>query len=251
MILMRHLYLFVFLAFLSFACGQEGASERAQESQNPAFTGDYQELKAQDIPETIRLDGKLLNALKYEDLSGDYHFTVYQTGPMNDPRSEDGIMASLQLALYRSGSTQPIWAYAIAEGDCPFDLWVGVDTVTVTDLDKNGIAEVGVVLSHSCRSDVSPGQMQVLIHQSEETYRLAGDRWLSMLGVFPTPNSYAMSSVEDSLAYETQYDLPARWGRFRVAEAPNDIAGALREHARLLWRSQVIEKEFRSLSRND
>ncbi len=46
---------------------------------------------------------------------------------------------------------------------------------TITDLDDNGIAESTFLYKLRCRSDVSPVQLKLIMHQGKEKYALRGE----------------------------------------------------------------------------
>lgn len=66
------------------------------------------------------------------------------------------------------------------EKSCPFDITCAFieNSTTITDLDKDGFAEVKLQYSLACRSDVSPATMKIMIYENGEKYSLSGLMWL-------------------------------------------------------------------------
>ncbi|HEY9195178.1 MAG TPA: hypothetical protein VIM77_02900, partial [Mucilaginibacter sp.] len=47
-------------------------------------------------------------------------------------------------------------------------------TFAVTDLDKNGEAEVWLMYATTCRGDVSPANLKIIMHEADKKYAMRG-----------------------------------------------------------------------------
>lgn len=61
--------------------------------------------------------------------------------------------------------------------DCPVEIaaYFVKNTFNVTDLNKNGIAEVLLMYKTTCHGDVSPLQMKVIMYEGKEKYAMSGE----------------------------------------------------------------------------
>jgi len=68
-----------------------------------------------------------------------------------------------------------MWDYV---NDCPYDLNIAYfnDSPLVTDFDDDGICETWLIYSLSCRSDMSPEGMKIIMHIKEKKYAIRGRR---------------------------------------------------------------------------
>ena len=68
------------------------------------------------------------------------------------------------------------WTLTDFERDCRFDLYAGFlpDGLTITDLDGDGLAESTLLYTLSCRSDVSPARLKLILHEGKAKYAIRG-----------------------------------------------------------------------------
>jgi len=68
--------------------------------------------------------------------------------------------------------------------DCPLDIKADFvpGSFAITDLDKNGIAEVWVAYRLSCRGDISPSDLKIIMHEGIKKYAKRGVGKLSVGG---------------------------------------------------------------------
>lgn len=91
---------------------------------------------------------------------------------------EDGRGA--ELAAYQYVKTDSgyrlLWRITDFIKDCTFDVTCTFfkNAVSITDLDKDSVAETTVAYKLSCRSDVSPDEMKVIMHEGSMKYALRG-----------------------------------------------------------------------------
>lgn len=90
-------------------------------------------------------------------------------------------------------------------------------TFAVTDLDHNGQAEVWLMYKLNCAGDVSPVTMKVIMHQGAQKYAMRGDTKVVISG-----RNYG-------------------GGTYSFDDAFNKAPEIFKEHARLLWKKNLME----------
>ncbi len=143
-------------------------------------------ITAADIPATIKTKGKFQEGWKWTDKLGENIFftTLYETPVRTDKWGDESQSAELFAFLYlKSGSGDFVKRWQLTDGvpDCSFDLTCAFlpGSMTVTDLDQDGIAETKVQYQMACRSDVSPAYMKLVLHEDTVKYVLRGNQWLA------------------------------------------------------------------------
>jgi len=134
------------------------------------------------IPKTATYQGNVVGGAHWKDAQGEFIFFVTQT-PAIDSKgecaTEDGCKdAELYAFCYaiKDGVATQVWKTIDFERNCPFDLYAGLakDAIFVTDEDKNGIAECSFLYILTCRSDVSPSTLKLIMHEGTTKYAIRG-----------------------------------------------------------------------------
>lgn len=168
------------------ACNEGGkAPASVADSLAPAEISPKQ-LAVDEIPAGIRFRGTLYKALQWQDKKGDNLLITSLTAPYHSGASGQGGEEERSAELYafhfvknESGQYRLLWQLADAERECPVDISCAFldQGISVTDLDKNGIAETTIAYKLACRGDVSPASMKLIIHQDTAKYALRGQMW--------------------------------------------------------------------------
>jgi hypothetical protein len=142
----------------------------------------------QALPQEIRYNGKIVAGARWLDQNGENLLLLCQTGPVSKPvpRSSKyygfekwGVTAELHGYHYvKAGKKFALW-WKIFDSvkTCPFDLVATFlpNSLTITDLDGNGVAESTFLYKLGCRSDVSPVQLKLIMHEGKAKYALRGE----------------------------------------------------------------------------
>jgi len=137
-------------------------------------------LDKKDVPSSIKYVGHIVNAAKYTDNDGDHLVITTETGktPSKD-KDFDGKDAALYAYHYKvtGDSYKQTWQVYDFIKDCGFDIFVGFirNTFAITDLNKDGHAEVWLMYNVVCKSDVSPSPMKIIMHEDEKKYAIRGE----------------------------------------------------------------------------
>ena len=157
---------------------------RQTENQNQIST-DYKvtDLTLKDIPESIIVKGKLLSAKKWNDKNGENLLIVSRKGPIKETEYEVEFSGKERYAelfgeqyIKKGDNYTLLWDIYDSERHCTIDLWIGLlpNSMKITDLDNDGITETTIIYKLTCRGDVSPSRMKLLIHENDITMGLRG-----------------------------------------------------------------------------
>lgn len=142
-------------------------------------------ITASQIPKTIKIRGTVKEAWKWNDKLGENilitslvkPFTVDQSG--KDSGEKTAELYSFHF-VKKDAIYKLLWLLSDALKKCPFDITLDFinNAITITDLDKDSIAETKIQYKIVCRSDVSPAAMKLIMHEDTVKYALRGYSWL-------------------------------------------------------------------------
>ncbi|GAB3937253.1 M949_RS01915 family surface polysaccharide biosynthesis protein [Mucilaginibacter myungsuensis] len=144
-------------------------------------------LKPTDISKSVRYDGKVINAARFSDRAGEHLIITTETGerPSKD-KDFDGRDADLYAYHYavNGAAYKQTWQMHDFIKDCPVDIWAQYlpNTFAITDLDKNGVAEVWLMYKTVCHGDVSPSTMKIIMHEGDKKYAVRGTNMVKVPG---------------------------------------------------------------------
>lgn len=172
----------------------------------------------QALPAGIQAQGKIVAGARWRDRLGENLLVATQTGAR--PSRSAGCGADDETCfdaevhadhyLVRPGGVERWWTLTDFERDCRFDLYAGFlpDGLTITDLDGDGLAESTLLYTLSCRSDVSPARLKLILHEGKAKYAIRG-----------TTRTYGVGgekTVDPALEQNAPFKRFAleRWNRF-------------------------------------
>jgi hypothetical protein len=140
------------------------------------------------LPAEIRYTGEVVAGARWLDNNGENLLLLCETGSFKspvpphskeNPYKEWGRAAELHAYHYimRNQQYTLLWKLSDYVKICPFDLEAAFlpNSLTITDLDDNGIAESTFLYKLGCRSDVSPVQLKLIMHEGKAKYALRGE----------------------------------------------------------------------------
>lgn len=163
-----------------------------------------QEVTAAEIPVLQRLPGKLDEAWRWTDANGENLLVVFRSGQKQDvpldPRARNDEVEmqevsdqgdTVAITGYREyqiqltarqyvrsvgGEYKELWRLQDKGQHCPFDLALALlpRSTAITDLDHDGLTETTLLYTKSCRSDVAPDEMKLILHEGTAKYALRG-----------------------------------------------------------------------------
>ena len=138
-------------------------------------------IESSKLPMQISYSGQLNHALKWKDSLGMNYVLMTETGEYAIRGEEEKGLRNAELYVYHyvqnGDSIKLSWRVYDYVKDCPFDVFVRfIDKAcTVTDLDKNGIAEVWTMYEVQCTSDVSPAPTKIIMYEGNKKYAIRGE----------------------------------------------------------------------------
>lgn len=132
------------------------------------------------LPVGITCKGEVVDGARWSDSTGENFVLLCREGPFRSPGSAHEDERDVELHAHRfvrSGkSWRRAWTVRDFERNCPLDLSVEFlpGSLTVTDLDGNGIAEVTFLYRLACRGDMSPSRMKLIMYEGTKKYAIRG-----------------------------------------------------------------------------
>lgn len=136
--------------------------------------------KESKLPILLNYKGDIKDNVHWIDDSGEHTVIVCETGKINKKEAYEMESYDAELYAYKfdKKDTQITQDWKIQDfvRDCPFDITATFvnNTLQVTDLDKDGIGEVWVMYKVTCRSDVSPCDMKIIMYEGQTKHAMRG-----------------------------------------------------------------------------
>lgn len=165
-----------------------------------------------------------MNNVHWTDSEGEHTVIICETGKVA-AKSTSEEMESFNADVYaykytkKDGKITLDWKIQDFVPDCPFDITCNFvkNTLQVTDLDNDGIAEVWVMYKVTCRSDVSPCDMKIIMYEGMSKHAMRGQNKV------PATETTMMG------------------GEYKFDEAFNAAPKSFRDKAIKLWNANVVE----------
>lgn len=147
-------------------------------------------------------EGGIENAIAWEDKNG-YNAVFWVKKTRNDfPVLQfAGEDAEVVLRAYhytsQSNQSKLLWEMKDYEALCDLDLTTNFlyPSVNLTDLDKDGVAEVSFMYTLGCTGDVSPAILKLMLYENGEKYALRGRTRLPKQMEFATDSEYKVDKA--------------------------------------------------------
>ena len=180
-------------------------------------------LDKKSIPKSIQYKGKIVEAVRWTDNTGDNIVILTATGQTQSKNAPDDSYSDGALYAYHylvsADSTMQTWKVSDYVKECPVDMFLYfVDkTFAVTDLNNDGKAEVWIMYKVSCQGDVSPIPMKIIMYQDDKKFAVRGTTKVKV-------------SATDYMGGEYSFD-----------EAFKNAPVKFRQYAERLWKEHKIE----------
>ncbi|MBS1517358.1 MAG: hypothetical protein JSS91_04655 [Bacteroidetes bacterium] len=168
------------------------------------------------VPASLYDGNKIIEAVKWKDSLGVNLLFI----TLSEERSQFGENRIRELFAYQYILEEPrprfLWKIYDFVKDCPFDITLAYmdKSLTVTDLNDNGIAETTFLYKLSCRSDVSPDDMKLIMHEGFKKFAIRGSMILKINDEEPTKGEMNLDvSFEDAQRVLRNYAI-GQWDKF-------------------------------------
>lgn len=135
------------------------------------------------FPKSIKYEGFIKNAVRWQDKLGDNIVITTETGINTNKKFKHEFDDSSDAELFAyhyivsNNDAKQSWKMYDFISDCPVDIAASFvkNTFQVTDLNKNGIAEVWLMYKTVCHGDVSPSDMKIIMYEGTQKYAMRGE----------------------------------------------------------------------------
>lgn len=134
------------------------------------------------IKSNFKFKGKLQEFVKWKDGEGTHiSFSTLTDVQERENTEFDEYTKNRELYVYHyvqsNGAFQNAWNISDYVRDCPVDLTLSFvkKSLHVTDLNKNGIAEVWSMHRSACRGDVSPSTLKLIMYEGANKHKMEGN----------------------------------------------------------------------------
>ena len=251
----------ILTASLLFSCNntnkdKEHSSEENEPIEKTSIKFHVSDIPESEIPRSIEIKGDVLISKKWEDNNGENILILSRKGPIEETEYEvefsgDERYAELYGAQYlkQGDDFELLWDIYDFERHCPFDLWIGYlpNSTQITDLDNNGITETTIAYKLTCRSDVSPSNMKLIMHENGKKMALRGTMILEMdKSRISDDFEYDLSKVDTTglSEYERIVEL---YGRYSNENDFKNKPSEFLNFAKESWKKFVGKDEFEQL----
>ncbi len=219
---------------------------------NSFYAKEIQKLSKTEIPKTITYKGNFEIGYKWKDINGENYLILSSTQKIIEKvnteivdGNEYGKFIYAQQSVISNGNLKLLWNIKDYERNCPFDLDVSFikESIKVTDIDSNGITETLIAYKLTCRSDISPSRMKILMHENQNKFGLRG--YMRLLFPNQTLNEndifeYNESKLSESQKKEMYYTESE--GRYENELDFKNAPKAFLDFAKKNWKELSIEK---------
>lgn len=245
---------FLILASLIFNCKGQVKEESEDLMVLKFQSNNISEFKVQELTESelrkeIIFEGKFVKSKKWIDSQGENILLIYTKGPFEEIEfletdDEEYVELYAQKFQKKTIGYEKTWEIKDFVRNCAYDMYIGLansNSIYITDVNNDNLAEVSLVYYLSCRSDVSPSNMKLIMRSDKKKYALRGKT---------IPKSYAkhidLNQFNPNLdEVRSLKDYDKDMGRYLNE---NDFSGSPKEFlilARSLWKKNVIEAEMK------
>ncbi|MBF4485134.1 hypothetical protein [Flavobacterium sp. CSZ] len=225
------------LLIIIFSSCKSDKKDSVKESETSALTESKEyplvvnKIDSTQFPASIKYEGFIKNAVRWKDKSGENIVITSETGIYRNEKLkhefEDSIDAELyayHFILSNNEATQT-WRVKDFIADCPVDITASFvkNTFKITDLNKNGIAEVWLMYKTVCHGDVSPSNMKIIMYEGNSKYAMRGENKVQV-----------GSDVNDKASFIG--------GEFKLDANFKNGPKVFKEYAQNLWKENLMEK---------
>jgi hypothetical protein len=245
-----YLFLFIFSAasLALFQCGNPKTVDSV--AALTVYPKNLKALKQTELPESILFKGQFLEAKKWIDTNGENFLVVSNSGVKKGSTEFNTNTKSVEYYavqyVQKEGKLTKLWDLFDFEKDCEFDLWIGTLGVYVSDLDSNGTTETKIAYKKSCRSDVSPAQLRIMMYEGTSKMALRG-----LMLLKPIDSSFSLANFEPDLSKlpksskDKSEDYERLFGRFENANDFADKPKIMLLNAIDVWKSLIQQDDFK------
>ncbi|MDD5360694.1 MAG: hypothetical protein PHN88_01070 [Ignavibacteria bacterium] len=144
------------------------------------------------LPSDIKYSGNIITGKRWKDKNGENILVITRTKDSQKKSKqsdfEEYVREANLYAYHYTGSGNSfslLWKVNDLVENCGFDLTLDYisGSLSITDINKNGIAESTFMYRLTCRSDVSPSTLKLIMHEGDNKYALRGYSLITLNGM--------------------------------------------------------------------
>ncbi|AZB10231.1 hypothetical protein EG344_16095 [Chryseobacterium sp. G0162] len=184
---MKKTHLLYCLPFLFFLHCKEEKKNSISETQSPEVNQVEKtdslvttRIDSSQVPKALKYKGNFKEGFQWKDKTGEYIVVTSETGKYRNENfpheNDDSADAEVFGQSYSLENNQLVWKVNDFVKDCMVDIDAEFkkNTLSVTDLDKNGIAEVWIMYKIACKGDVSPSDLKIIMYEGKQKFAMRG-----------------------------------------------------------------------------
>lgn len=173
----------------------------------------YTQLDKNKLPADIMYKGDIKSAVKWTDQLGEHILITTETGIFNSGNEDErnAELYAMQYHINKNTSTQS-WKVTDYVKNCSVDLEASFvkNSLEITDLNQDGIAEVWLVYTTVCHGDVSPSDLKIIMVEDTKKYGMRGQTRIKL-----SANEYLGGEYKFDNAFK---DGPASFRNFATSK---------------------------------
>lgn len=176
-------------------------------------------IAANNIPKQVKYQGTAIDGLQWNDADGKHVVVRTETGILDNKTGTRNAELYGYHYILQDDSARLVWRLNDFVRDCELDVTANfMNVFTITDVDKDKQPELWVLYQTSCKGDVSPNTMKLIMYEGNEKHAMRGRRKIK---------------INESETEGGEYEFD---NAFKAAPA------ALRQYAEKLWKTHMLEK---------
>jgi hypothetical protein len=228
------LFIFCVLSILLISCNDKinSVDSETQTKENSDFKISSKKTSKEDLPNEITFEGNLKELVKLKDLMGEHIIILTETGEIpsaniidHDEETDFKIYAYDFILDKNENKYKLNWKIQDFISNCEFDLIMGFvkNTFKITDLNKNGIAEIWTMYKMTCTSDVSPSDLKIIMYEGQKKYAIRGENKV-LYGIDDDGKKLYMG------------------GEYKIDKSFSDGPNEFLEFAEKMWKENIDQK---------
>lgn len=171
-------------------------------------------------PSLKNYKGKIVAMVQWEDKLGANILFITET---EEEASDDNRSKELfgYNYLVSGEDNELLWRINDFIKDCPIDLTLKFinKSLSITDLDNDGTAESSFLYRMSCKGDVSPDDMKLIMHEGKTKYALRGQMKLTIAGEGTYGGDFKVDPAFDEAPGEFLKHAKSEWNKYKNEKA--------------------------------
>jgi hypothetical protein len=206
---------------------EEKTEEKTEAKENVSTSGSgefiVKDFDKNDLPSDVKYQGSVINGKRWSDKNGENIIILTLTKKHGSGKKgydgEDMMNRELYAYQYvkKSGGWSQLWKVNDLITECPVDLTLEFfgGSLTVTDLNNDGVGETTFLYKLCCRGDVSPCDMKLIMHEGETKYAIRGTMKLFVDGGWHGGDYKVDKSFDSAPSGFLEY-AKEQWGKYKT-----------------------------------